>query len=593
VSMGEGGLDSRGDRTATVGAPAAGGSPDSVRELLLQVEKTLTVRKLYPPHAGPYQESMAALDRKLWRALDGEPFTVSVGADRLALGGDVLIERPERDDCFFFPLYRDGLRELTFSPEVEPREVEALLSAFEAERARKLSPEEDLVAYLWRCDLYGIRFSAVDGIGDEEGEPGEALPGEDYRALVSDLVAKIRDPAPPVTGQSYAFVLDADVRLALTDLRYDATTTHRAFTENPTVFRLTREQATALRTEVAREDEADLLARFVTILLAMAVDPGRTADVGHVLRVVKQLLGSLWQVGEHAALVDTLQRLQKASHGAPDGATRVALVELLRGFFTPDRLSDLFHLVGGVDGLPLPAARQLWDLAGEEAWGPLLDFLQGLPDGELAAEVRRYLRTRIASSPDLLRAALAETRAERVLTALSLLDPRVEGLFVRELLPLARHGHEAVRLKAVAAAGRLPGPEAKAALWRAFDADTVYQVRLLAFRLLAASDRPALVERLCALVHEPTFAERPLWERRKAAQMLAEAMGEDAAPLLARWIPRRRFFLGRSDMETAALAIDLLRECGRAGRDALGSLAAGRGRIARLAAQALAGGSVT
>lgn len=566
-----------------------GGTADAVRELLLQIEKTLTVRKLYSPHAGPYQESMAALERKLWRALDGDAFTLRVGADQIGLGEDVLLERPDRDECFFFPLYRDGLRELTFSPEVDAGEIEALLTVFEAERHRRLAPDEDLVAFLWRCDLAGIHFTAVDGIGDEEAEGDEAQPGEDYRALVSELVERIRDPAAPVVGQTYAFVLDADVRLAPTDLRYDATTTRRAFADNPTVFHLTREQAAALRAEVAREDEGDLLARFVAILLAMAVDRDRTVDLGHLLRVVRQLVGSLWQVGEHAALVDTLQRIERAAAAAAEPATRGALTDLLRGFFTADRLGALFRMLHGTGGISLAAARQLWDLAGDDAWAPLLDFLHDLPEGELAAEMRRYLRARIAGSPQLLRASLADARPERVLTALSLLDPRVEGLFARELLPLARHPDEAVRMKAVAAAGRLPGDEAKETLWRALDDDSAFQVRMSAFRLLAASDRPALVARLSALVSQPSFGERPLWERRKAAQMLATAMGEEAAPLFASWIPRRRFLLGRRDLETAALAIDLLRECGQAGRDVLGGLAAGHGRIARLAAHALAG----
>jgi hypothetical protein len=576
------------------GELAAEVAVEPVRELFLQLEKTLTIRRLYSPHAGPYVEAMQALERKLWRALEGEPFSVTVGADRLLLGEVVLFERPDRDECFFFPLYRDGLRVLSFSPELDADELERLLSAFEAERLRKLTPDEDLVAYLWRCDLDGIRFSAVDGIGDEEsdGNDGVAAPAEDYRALVADLVAKIRDPAPAEEGQSYAFVLDADVRLATTDLRYDATTTRRAFSDNPTVFRLGREQASALRAEVAREDEADLLARFVAVLLALAADDGRTVELSSLARVLKQLVSSLWQVGEHGVLVDTLQRLQAAADGTADPAGRAALRELLRGFFTADRMGQLFRLLESSDGVSVAAARQLWDLAGDASWLPLVDFLHGLAESsELGSEVRRYLRTRIAASPDLLRATLEDREPRRVLTALSLLDPRVEGLFTRELLALARHPSEAVRMKAVAAAGRLGGREAQETLWRVLQGDPAHQVRLIAFRLLASTDRDALVAQLSAVVTAPGFEERPVWERRKLGKMVVEAMGEEAAPLIVRWLPRRRLFLGREQLQAAALVVELLRDCGQAGRDLLGGLAAGHGRVARLAAQALAGGS--
>jgi hypothetical protein len=574
-----------------VSGQAAPGRGDAVRDFAVQLDRTLTVRRLYSPHAGPYHEAMQALERKLWVALPPDGFALRVTPTRLLLGEEVLLERP-RDDAFFFPLYRDGLRELAFSPELDRDDLDPLLGAFEAERLRRLAPDEDLVAFLWRCDLQGIRFSAVDGIGDEEGEGGaDASPGGDYGALVSELVERIRDPAPPTTGQSYAFVLDADVKLQATDLRYDPTTVRRSFGETPTVFPLTREQADALRGEAARDDEADLLARFVDILLAMALDRDRSVPLAQVVGVLKQLVGGLWQVGEHAALAQTLGRLRAAAEGAADQATRAALGDTLRGLFTPERMSELLRLVQQGGAVDLAQARALWDHAGEEAWGALLDCAGELPDGELAGELRRYLRVRLASRPELLRHALADRRVARVHTALSLVDPRVERVFAPDLLRLVGHADEAVRLRALAAAGRLGGTEAREALWRALQGDSSRQVRLLAFRLLAATDHDELVSRLTALASDAGFGDRPLFERRKVANMLSEALGEEAVPLFVAWLPARRHFLRRGQLETVALVVDVLRDCGEAGRDALGGLSAGRGKVARLARRALGGSS--
>ena len=580
-----------------VASPDAVGRVEAVRDFALHLDRTLTVRRLYSPHAGPYQEAMQTLQRKLAAAIDPHGFTLRLTPTRLMLDDEMLLERPQREDSFFFPFYRDGLRELVFTPDLAVEDLDSLLGAFEAERLRRLAADEDLVAYLWRCDVEGIRFSAVDGIGDEEqGEGADANPGGDYAALVGELVERIRDPAPPTTGQTYAFVLDADVRLQATDLRYDATTTRRAFAENPTVFPLTRAQADALRGEAARDDEADLLNRFVEILLAMALDAGRGVPLAHVVAVLNQLVGGLWQVGEHAALARTLGRLRAGAEGAPDQATRTALGSALRGFFTADRLQRLVELVQRGEGVDFVLAREMWDSAGEEAWTALLDCAAALPEGDLSGELRRYLRGRIAGAPDLMRAALVESRAERVLAAISLLDPRVEGVFARELLALVRHPDEAVRLKALGAAGRLGGEEANEALWHALQGDPSYQARLLAFRLLAASDRAGLISRLTGLASDETFGERPLFERRKVAQMLAAALGEEAAPLFLRWLPERRGFvarhlLSREQLETAALVTEMLRECGAAGHEALASLAAERGRVAKLARLALGGGT--
>ncbi|HEV8631285.1 MAG TPA: HEAT repeat domain-containing protein, partial [Thermoanaerobaculia bacterium] len=523
-----------------------------VRELLLQLEKTLTVRKLYSPHATPYRDAMRSLEAKVWRAIEPDGVTLRVASRALLVDDEVVLERPQTEDAFFFPLYRDGLRELALSPELTHDELETLLGVFEAERQRRLAPDEDLIAYLWRCDLAGVRFSAVDGIGDEEADgeqPDRGRGSEDYAALVADLVEKIHQPGPPETGQTYAFVLDADVRLQASDLRYDATTTRRAFADNPTVFHLTPEQAAALRGEVAREDEAELLERFTDILLAMAIDPERTVEPAAVLRVLQQLVEGLWSRGEHAALGATLERLRQAAEEAAEPAARSALRDLVRGFFSVDRIGQVFRLLHQPDGIDLAAARQLWEVAGDDAWEPLIDLCGEGSEGPLARELRRYLRERLATRPELLRRALGERYAGRALVGLSLLDPRVESVFARELLALAHHPNEAVRLKAVAAVGRLGSHEAGEALWSVMQHDAAQQVRLLAFRLLAAGDRASLVARLSALVAAPDFGGRPLFERRKVGQMVAEAMGEDAAPLFASWIPPRRLFVPHAQLE--------------------------------------------
>jgi hypothetical protein len=565
-----------------------------MRELAQQLEKTLTIRKIYSPHAGPYQEAMGALERKLATAVEPNGFSWRFTATRLLHEDTPLLERPHREDCFFFPLYRDGLRELQFSAELGPHDLAGLLATFEAERLRRLAPDEDLVAYLWRCDLEGVRFTAVDGIGEEEGEAGEgaeAAQAQDYRALVTELVEKIKAPAPPETGQTYAFVLDADVRLQSTDLRYDAATTRRAFADNPTVFRLTSRQVDALRAEAGRDDEAELLARFVDILLAMVRDGGRVADLPRVQRVMRQILAGLWQASEQSVLAETLSRLREAAEEAPDAAARRALNDLIGGFFTAERMGQLLQAVQQPRGISFAQAREMWDLAGEESWGALLDLVGELPDGELAGELRRYLRERLAAQPELLRGALADRRLGRVLAALGLLDPRVEGLFARELLALLHHSEEAVRVRALVAAGRMVGEEANAALWRALQADPSPHVRLLALRLLSARDRDELVGRLRSLVAEESFAQRSLAERRRIAQLLAAAVGEEAVPLFLGWLPARRFLLRREEVESAALAVDLLSQCGAAGQEQLRRLASGRGRVARLARAARGAGA--
>ncbi len=130
------------------------------------------------------------------------------------------------------------------------------LGALEAERKGLIGSTEDTVSILWRCDLRGITFAAIDGLGDQEGDGTGTSAKNEYGALVADLMSKIQNPAPPETGQRYAFMLDLDAegRVSESDLHYEATTQHRSFEENPTVLELTSEEVKALRAEVTEQE---------------------------------------------------------------------------------------------------------------------------------------------------------------------------------------------------------------------------------------------------------------------------------------------------------------------------------------------------
>ena len=566
-----------------------------VRDFLLQLEKTLTIRRLYAPHMTPYQDACRALEENLWRALDPDGFTLRVGATELRLGDELLLVRPERETSFFFPLFRDGLRELTFSPAVSAAEIEQFLAACEAERTRQLAPDEDLVAYLWRCDLHGVRFGAVDGIGDDElsREDLAAATDHDYGAVVAELVAKLHEIAPAETGQSYAFVVDADVPLAASDLHYDPTTSRRPFTDNPIVFRLDRQEASELRREVAREDEADLLHRFTDILFALLDVPEPLRDTGALVAVVQQLIAGLWQAAELGSLREVLRRLRLAVDSAPTPEIRAQLQQTLESFFDHERLSALFAQVQSQDGAALDEGRVLWELAGDEVWPRLLELWQEMPAGTLRDSVRGHLRARLALHPELLRQELAGNDAQRILAGLALLDPRVEPLFAGDLLRLCDHPEEEVRLRALTAAGRLGSEEARQTLWRVLDADLSGTVRLRVLRQLAHQDRAALAEHLRWAVQEEHFRTRPLWERRRSVQMLAEVLGEPARDLFAGWLPRRRWIWSRDEEASAELAIHGLLHSGGSGVALLQELAGGRGRLGRAAREALRGAPAT
>ena len=178
-------------------------SVEAVKDFVLQIEKTLAARRLYNPGNAANQEaSQRLLERCRTAAGDEGSFTLTVTSTDLFLDKFSVLSRPKHDESFFFPLFRDGLRELTFTTEVNEHDLDAFLEVLET----KGLAAEDVVNQLWQRDLSSIVHKAIDGIGDSE-EDGET--GNELHGLISDLAIGMD------RGGSHAWSRQNDLLLGL------------------------------------------------------------------------------------------------------------------------------------------------------------------------------------------------------------------------------------------------------------------------------------------------------------------------------------------------------------------------------------------
>ncbi len=556
---------------------------ESVKDFALQIEKTLAARRLYHPSNAAYIEANQRLLEKCRAASEADGFTLTVTSTDLFVDKVSVLSRPKHEESFFFPLFRDGLRELTFTAGVTAEDLNAFLSVLET-KERDLGFTDDMVNLLWRCDLTSIMHKAIDGIGESEddGEPGNELHG-----LVAELAEKVKNPAPPTTGQKYAYTVDADVRIGQQDFHYDATTLRRAFEDNPSVLRLADDEAQQIRAELGVDRDQALVERFIEILLVIVRSPMKSVDASVIASVFQQLAERYWQVRDYSRVSAILSHLHATASQAPNPEYRSALTDVVRRFLTVERLNLLFlDFVGGA--LPAPVTFRLWDLVPDEViWPILLDSWSRLPEGETRTLVLNGLRRRLASNPDLMRQALNAPEPARVRAALALLDEKIERLFANELIQLTSHAEESIRLKGLAAAARLGGQTALEALWKAMESDPSKSVRLYAFRAMSTVKWPQLAERLEALVTEPRFAERPLWEREKYVRLLGQIGGEGVVPLFESWIPSKRWLWQAKDLEILELALRGLASSGAAGSEQVKKMASGGGKPGEIARKVL------
>src|SRR5206468_9702426 len=107
-------------------------------------------------------------------------FTLRFGADDVTCEGVSLYPARSRDDNLALPFYRDGVRALTFIDGVEPREIDALVTALLKVTAPNASADEDLVTVLWESQLNHISIDYIPSEGDVGGagteQEGDLVP---------------------------------------------------------------------------------------------------------------------------------------------------------------------------------------------------------------------------------------------------------------------------------------------------------------------------------------------------------------------------------------------------------------------------------
>ncbi|HUP48334.1 MAG TPA: hypothetical protein VNA04_06050 [Thermoanaerobaculia bacterium] len=548
-----------------------------VRDFALQLEKTLAARRLYNPASAPYREANERLLEKCRAAAQPDGFTLRLGPADLYLDDQPVISKARREEAFFFPLYRDGLRDLKFTSATSPNDLEALLSILEL-RDQQLGADEDLVTHLWRADLTTIRHSAVDGLSDNEDLGSEG--GKDLRALSLVLLEKMMRGRPVEIPDKPA------IEEPRSQEELDAAGVRATIAQNPAMLALTPEQEAELRLEGTDRDQK-LMERFIEMLLVIARLPFRSIEPALIAPILTQLIDSYWHAGELDRVAVLISHVSAAGRDAPSPHARTVMAGVITSFLTEERAAAL--MTEYEKGSISPAlAEGLWGLLADATiWPLLLDSYSRLPDGEPKQTIFRALCNRASSNLELLTGTFWAPEHHRVRAVMTLLDPQTELLLTDQLIPLASHPEEPVRRKGLAAAARSGNPAAMEILWKAMESDPSKSIRLFAFRLISTADLPELAPRLRALVTTPQFAERPVWEREKYIRLLGKVGGPEAEALFESWIPAKRWRWQAAELETLELALRGLASCGDGGYEKVRRMSEAGGKLAEVARKVL------
>ena len=148
---------------ADAAPPAPPFDPAIVDGLLGQLDKTLRAHQLYNANNPTYiktLETMRAAFAPLW--VETDTLTLQVSDTEFSwFGTPVHVQDGKASDSLPWTLYKDGVRELTFTPGFEGAELDKLLDILP--RARKAGPgDDDLLTMLWEQEFDHLAYRYVE-----------------------------------------------------------------------------------------------------------------------------------------------------------------------------------------------------------------------------------------------------------------------------------------------------------------------------------------------------------------------------------------------------------------------------------------------
>jgi hypothetical protein len=486
-----------------------------VQEVVRGFSRALRTHLLYEGHSPALDKFVESLRERMAALWDRLPYlNVQVEEGEILWEGTAVYTPEERDNLAFL-LYKDGVRELSFIPGFEEKDLDGFLGILARIHRLKLD-EEDLLTLLWDHDWSHFRYRYVEPVSE-----GVKLPEASEAAAQQQVSsAPLEDPAP---AQS---VTTEDFREAL--------------------YFLDEVEMRRLEAEVQREMHRDMWTDVLNALFDRLED-GAADRQELVVSIASDVLPTLLGAGRLDTAAYMLGELVKIATGGrklPPPVFR-ALRALFDQLSRPETVNELARIVEeSGDSVSREHLGALLAYFPPESLGPLLRAGEASGSEAARAALLNAAERLAAPNPAALRGFAQDADpavaagAARLVGRLRVTEagPDVARLLAR---PEAR-----VRVAAVEALQELRSPAASGAMEGALD-DEDREVRVAAARALAALRWSPARPRLEAALDSRRLREADLTERIAFFEAYGQLAGAESVGVLDRmlngksWLGRR------------------------------------------------------
>ena len=442
-----------------------------------------------------------------------------------------------RDDNLAFPFFRDGVRTVTFSPGVEPREVEALVDALVQVTGQNVE-QDDLVTLLWQAHLPHIELEYVPGETDvaADGEQGVPWPtaGEDDQAQapensVLDVEPGEREPA--VRSDDWKVgEFTAEIEAGYEELKALAPIDVHRFQvdyENERRRSPVETAVTLVRAYMsAGADREDLLeiARFLPRVLRQALVQGSWLEAAEALGLLERCESAEWSIVTFAQ-------------------------ELLQ----PISVSSIKERLEHQDAGAVASFVQFSMRLGEPAVDLLNLVLAEIENPRHQRLLTEAIVELCRSNPERLAPALADPRWFVVRNIVQVLGAIGGNSIVGLLGAVVQHPEPRVRHEVLGALRQVEPRLSRPLLLRMIEgADTRMFCAVL--HLLSQERDPDVAELLLGHLLAESFDERPVEEKRAIYSALSASGADDVLPALEAELYKGSWFSRSPEAHRQAVA---------------------------------------
>lgn len=408
----------------------------------------------------------------------------------LILGQPMLTE----DSNIPYKFYRDGLRQLTFRPEIRPDELVSftLIATSEPERGA-----EDVLAQLWRAGNEHIEYVVVESFQMDEFSEEEIQVEVEH--VVSYLQARLRSDSEDTLRFARVSTEDLDVKLDGIEQIRGAVITGSPASD---------ELKAKLQKEIAEEESARLFPKLVNAIFQ--VIEGGLEDPQLLEEIFTQLLDALL-LQEDFATINAIVLKLKAMEQRSEQLARLRTVMLAR-IAEEQRLARVAEILRHNKVKNGPEIIRYLQTLEPTTVPVLISLLETIELPENRALLLDVLASFAKTNPEPFVNHLGSERPQAVRDMVYVLEKANVPDRLKLFAPVLQHKNLAVRLEVMAIIARGRTGENRNLIAELLN-DPAQQVRMLAARLLGEFDRERAFLDLIQIVRRPDFEKKTAEER--------------------------------------------------------------------------------